>query len=50
MKIALILEMKEGGENMELIISGIIDDALENSMTIGMCTEEPGDNCWLQLD
>lgn len=45
-----MLEMKGGGENMELIISGIIDDALENSVTVGMCTEEPGDNCWLQLD
>ena len=33
---------------MEVIRKGI---GLEKvSLRAGMCTQEPGDNCWLQLD
>lgn len=37
---------------MKVIKEGIqTDDTLrEEAMSVGICTEEPGDNCWLQLD
>lgn len=33
---------------MEVLNSGYRPD--EIILNAGMCTEEPGDNCWLQLD
>ncbi len=35
---------------METIIQGISTETFEEVLTVGSCTEEPGDNCWLQLD
>lgn len=35
---------------MEIIVSGNQLDENGELAVPGICTEEPGDNCWLQLD
>lgn len=47
MKGGVINNMK-GGVAMEVINGGVkLEDVI---LEAGMCTEEPDDNCWLQLD
>ncbi len=35
---------------MEIIYEGRLPEENEELLVSGTCTEEPGDNCWLQLD
>ena len=35
---------------MEVIVSGRAEDEMEQKNILGVCTQEPGDNCWMQLD
>lgn len=35
---------------MELLHEGLLPQEDPDRMEAGICTEEPGDNCWLQLD
>ena len=37
-------------KTMEIIKSGNVANENEVLNSAGTCTEEPGDNCWLQLD
>ena len=35
---------------MEIIVKGTLPEEESVNAPAGMCTEEPGDNCWLHLD
>ena len=35
---------------MEIIVKGNLVNNADVSMTRNSCTEQAGDNCWLQLD
>ena len=35
---------------MEIIVEGKTAETMGELEMYGICTEEPGDNCWLQLD
>lgn len=35
---------------MEIIVEGTMPEKDSTDAYAGMCTQEPGDNCWLHLD